>query len=272
MGTLTGRVVAITGASAGIGLAVARLLVARGASVAAFARRTDRLEALAAEMPGDAPLLTVTGDVTNADDVQALVDRTVERFGRLDVMICNAGIGYHGRLDETPPDAMRRLVDVNVMGTLYAAHAALVAMRRQGHGHLIAVSSIVGRRGVSGSSVYGATKSAQVSLIEALRAEFVGTPFHASIVFPIATRTEFHEAIARDFGHRVTGRGPRQPVEDVARAIVACVEKPRAEVYPYRPARWLSILSVVSPAGADRIVRRFGRNRTAPPAADDVST
>lgn len=263
MSKLQGRVVAITGASAGIGLALARLLLTEGASVAAFARRTDRLDALAADAARHGwELLTVTGDVTREPDVQTLVDRTLERFGRIDVMVCNAGIGYHGTLDETPDDVMQRLMDVNVLGTFYAARAALIPMRRQGHGHIIAVSSIVARRGVKGSSVYSATKGAQLSFIESLRAEFVGTSLHASVVFPVATVTEFHEAIARDFGHHVHGRGPRQSADDVARAIVACIERPRAEVYPYRLAWWLAVLNVIAPSLADRVVRRFGRTRS----------
>lgn len=274
MAALTGRVIAITGASAGIGQATARHLLARGASVAAFARRADRLAALENEAAASGgQLLAVAGDVANEPDLRRLVDRTVERFGRIDVMVCNAGIGFHGTLDQTPPEAMRRLVDVNVLGTLYAARAALVAMRRQGSGHVIAVSSIVGRRGVSGSSVYGATKSAVVSFIESLRTEFVGTPFRASIVYPIATRTEFHDAIAREFGHRVTGHGPRQSVDDVAAAIVGCIERPRAEVYPYARAWWLALLAVVAPAQTDRLVRRFGRTQTKPPTdSDDHAT
>lgn len=263
MPSLTGRVVVITGASSGIGLAVARLLLARGASVSAFARRSHRLEAIAANTdPSRRSLLTVAGDVTNEADVRALVDRTVERFGRIDVMVCNAGIGFHGTLDETPTDAMRRLVDVNVLGTLYAARAALVRMRAQQYGHIIAVSSIVGRRGVGGSSVYAATKAAQVAFIESLRAEFVGTPLQASVVLPIATSTEFHDAIERDFGHRGAGHGPRQSAETVAESIVRCIERPRPEVYPYRRAWWLAMLSVLTPAGTDRLVRRFGRTQS----------
>ena len=264
MPALEGCVVAITGASAGIGLALARQLLAQGASVAAFARRRDRLEALAAEAPIDGRLLTVEGDVTSETDVQTLVDLTVRQFGRIDVMVCNAGIGYHGTLEDTTPADMRRLFDVNVMGTLYAARTALLAMRRQGSGHIIVISSIVGRRGVGGSSVYGATKSAQVSFIESLRADFLGTPFHASIVYPVATTTEFHEAMTREFGHHVEGHGPRQSADDVARAIVACIETPRAEVYPLAKARWLAVLSVIAPALADRLVQRFGRKRLPP--------
>jgi short-subunit dehydrogenase len=157
---------------------------------------------------------------------------------------------------------MRRIVDVNLMGTLHAARAALIVMRRAERGHIIAISSIAGRRGVGGSSVYSATKAAQIGLIEALRAEFVGTPLRASIVYPVATTTEFHDAIARDFGHAVSGRGPRQSADQVAGAIVACIRTPRAEVYPFRAARGLAVLSVVAPALADRVVKHFGRRRT----------
>jgi len=161
---------------------------------------------------------------------------------------------------------MRRVVDVNLMGTLYAARAAFGVMRQQGHGHLIAISSIVGRRGVGGSSVYAATKAAQLAFIESLRAEFVGTGFHASVVFPVRTPTEFREALTRDFGQHVTGRGPAQPAEEVARTIVACVRSPRAEVYPMRWARVLAVIGVLAPSWTDRIVQRFNRRRS--PAAD----
>jgi NADP-dependent 3-hydroxy acid dehydrogenase YdfG len=271
---LSGTVVAITGASAGIGEATARRAARDGASVALSARRADRLRALEQEInSAGGAALAVAGDVTRAGDMEALVEQTVQRFGRLDVMVCNAGIGYHGPLDETSPDDMRRIVDVNLMGTLYAARAALAVMRRQNRGHIIAVSSIAGRRGVGGSSVYAATKAAQIGLIEALRAEFVGTPLRASIIYPVSTRTEFHDAIARDFGHAVSGIGPRQSADRVAQAIVSCMVSPQAEVYPYRKAWLLAVLSVVAPAQADRFVKKFGRRRVAhaagPPAAGD---
>jgi NADP-dependent 3-hydroxy acid dehydrogenase YdfG len=263
MARLPGTIVAITGASAGIGRATARLAAREGASVVLAARRADRLVDVEAEIrSAGGTALAVPGDVTQPDDMDALVQRTVARFGRLDVMICNAGIGYHGPLDDTSPAAMRRVVDVNLMGTLYAARAALAVMRRQNRGHIIAVSSIAGRRGVGGSSLYSATKAAQIGLIEALRAEFAGTPLRASIVYPVSTRTEFHEAIARDFGHAVSGIGPKQSADEVAAAIVSCMASPRAEVYPYRKAWLLAVLSVVAPAQTDRFMRRFARRRT----------
>lgn len=260
MPSLEDRVVAVTGASAGIGRALAALLVTRGARVAAFARRADRLATLAGELSdAKGTLLPVTGDVTNEHDVDALVTRAVDAFGRLDVMVANAGIGFHGPLDDTPPDVVRRLFDVNVMGTIHAARSALAVMRKQGHGHIIAVSSIVGRRGVEGSSVYAATKAAQVTFIESLRAEFAGTDLHASVVYPIATATEFHDAIRRDYGHIAAGRGPRQPAEAVASAIARCIERPRAEVYPYGRSKVLALLAVALPATTDRIVSRYRR-------------
>lgn len=267
---LQGRVIAITGASSGIGQALARQLADRGAFVVASARRVDRLEALAAApYAGGGAIDACPGDVTSETDMEALVARAVARFGRLDVMVCNAGIGYHGTLDETPPQDMRRVVDVNLLGTFYASKAALAQMRRQGHGHIIAVSSIVGRRGISGSSVYAATKAGQIAFIESLRTEFVGTPFQASVILPIATMTEFHEAIRRDFGHHVSGHGPRQSADIVAAAIVRCIVSPRAEVYTMTKAWWLALISVIAPARTDQLVKRFGRRRETPPTKSD---
>ena len=193
--------------------------------------------------------------------MRAFVARTLDSFGHLDVMICNAGIGFHGTLAETTPEIARRLVDVNILGTIHAAHAAHAAFSRQGFGHLIAVSSIAGRRGVGGMSLYSATKAAQVGFIEGLRTEFLGTNLRASIVYPISTPTEFHSSMIRDFGHAVEGDGPRQTVAEVAAAIVECVVSPQAEVYLYRKAWWLAVLSVVAPARADRLMQKYARGR-----------
>lgn len=263
MGRLASKVIAITGASAGIGQAIARAAAAEGATVVVSARRADRLDQLVAEVrAAGGAALAVPGDVASDADMQQLVDRAVQTYGRLDVMICNAGIGYHGPLDDTPINAMRHLVDVNVMGTFYAAKAALVVMRRQGAGHIIAISSIAGRRGVGGASVYSATKAAQIGFIEGLRAEFSGTRLYASVVYPISTTTEFHDAMARTFGHAVSGKGPRQSADVVAQSVVRCIRRPRAEVYPYGAAWWLSVISVIAPRQADRFIKRFGRGRT----------
>jgi short-subunit dehydrogenase len=257
---LSGRIVVITGASAGIGRAVAVLAASEGATVVASARRPAQLDDLIRTIEASGgKALAIPGDVTKEADMQALVDRTVAACGHLDVMICNAGIGYHDTFDETPLSVARRLVDVNLMGTFYAAHPAVVRFRQQQRGHLIAISSIVGRRGVGGSAVYAATKAAQIAFIESLRAEFRGTGLHASVVFPIATKTDFHETIRREFGREVGASGPRQTAERVAQAIVDCIVRPRPEVYPYSRAKLLSILSVTAPAQADRLVQRYRR-------------
>src|SRR5436190_17062934 len=206
--TLSGRVVAITGASSGIGLACAKHLARAGAAVVLGARRVSLLEATAAQITaagGRAAIVQM--DVTREADVQALVGMAMREFGRLDVMICNAGFGYYGPIDDTPSDAMQRMMDVNYMGTFYGAKAALPIFRRQNSGHLIFMSSIVGRRGIPLMGGYTATKQAQAGLAESLRSEFVGSPIHVTSVYPISTPTEFIEAMARNFGHKVSGLG-----------------------------------------------------------------
>jgi NAD(P)-dependent dehydrogenase (short-subunit alcohol dehydrogenase family) len=259
---LSGRVVAITGASSGIGRATAERLATAGAPVVLSARRADRLDALVTSIAArGGRALAVPGDVTREEDMRALVDRAVAAFGRLDVMVCNAGIGFHGEFKDTTSAIMRRLIDVNLLGTYHAARAAHDVFLKQGSGHIIVVSSIAGRRGISGNTAYSATKAAQIGFIEALRAEFVTTNLHASIVYPVSTRTEFRDAMTRDFGLAVPGLGPRQDAEVVAGAIADCIVSPKAEVYPYRPAWLLAVLGVVAPAMTDRFVQKYERRR-----------
>lgn len=259
---LEGRVAAITGASAGIGLACATHLAREGVAVVLGARRVSLLETTAkliADAGGRAAIVQM--DVTREDDVQALVAMATREFGRLDVMICNAGFGYYAPIDQMPSDVMRRMMDVNYMGTFYGARAALPVFRKQNSGHLLFVSSIVGRRGVPFMGGYTATKAAQAGLAESLRAEFAGTPIHVSCVYPISTATEFVDAMDRDYGHRISGLGPKQSVDDVARAVVACVRRPRPEVYPHALSRGLTVLNALAPGLTDRFVRRYGRDR-----------
>lgn len=253
---------AITGASSGIGLAIANALAAAGAAVVLGARRLDRLEQAVARIRRDGGRAeAVAMDVTSPPDVERLVAAAHERFGALDIMVCNAGFGYYGTVEETEPDIMRRMLDVNFLGTFLGARAALPSFRRAGRGHLILISSIVGRRGVAYMSGYAATKAAQVAFAESLRAEFYGTGIHVSVVLPISTESEFREAMARDFGHRATGLGPKQTAASVADAVLACVRRPVPEVYPYRTSKALTIINAVAPRFADRLVRKYGRRR-----------
>jgi NAD(P)-dependent dehydrogenase (short-subunit alcohol dehydrogenase family) len=262
--SLEGRVAAITGGSSGIGLACARHLARAGVAVTLGARRVALLETTRQEIRaegGRAAILQM--DVTREGDVRALVDLATREFGRLDIMICNAGFGYYGPIDETPPDVMQRMMDVNYMGTYYGARAALPLFRAQNHGHLLFMSSIVGRRGIPLMGAYTATKAAQAGLAESLRAEFAGSPVHITCVYPISTPTEFIGAMARDYGHEVSGLGPKQSVEEVARAIVRCIERPRPELYPKPISRGLAILNALAPGFTDGFVRKWGRRRVA---------
>jgi uncharacterized protein len=261
---VSGRVAAITGASSGIGLAIARHLARDGTAVVLGARRAARLDEAVREIRvAGGRAESVVMDVTIEDDVNRLVGHARSAFGRLDIMVCNAGFGYYGTVEQTPADTMRRMMDVNFMGTFLAARAALPIFRAQQSGHLIFISSIVGRRGIPQMSGYSATKAAQAGFAESLRSEFAGTGISVSAVYPISTETEFRYAMERDYGHSVSGLGPKQSMDDVARAVVGCVRRPVPEVYPHRLSRGLAILNAVAPGFTDRMVRKYGRNREA---------
>ena len=257
-----GRVAVVTGASSGIGLAVARELARGGAAVVLGARRTEKLkEAVDAIRAGGGRAEAATMDVTREEDVARLVSLAESAFGSLDIMVCNAGFGFYGSVEDTPPEVMRRMMEVNFIGTYLGARAVLPVFRRQNRGHLMIVSSIVGQRGIAAMSGYSATKGAQVSFAESLRAEFAGSGVEISLVFPVSTETEFRSAMERDYGHSVSGLGPKQSVEVVARAMVAGIRSGAVEIYPRRASKALAVLNVLAPRLTDRIVRRFGRRR-----------
>src|SRR5260370_9125320 len=258
--SLSGRVAALTGASSGIGLACAKHLAREGVAVGLGARRLSLLEATAQQIRADGGRAAILQmDVTREADVQALVELAAREFGRLDIMICNGGFGYYGPIDETPPDVMQRMMDVNYMGTFYGARAALPIFRKQNSGHLLFMSSIVGRRGIPFMGGYTATKAAQAGLAESMRAEFVRTPIHITSVYPISTPTEFIDTMARDYGYKIRGLGPKQSVDDVARAIVRCVRRPRPELYPKPISRGLTVLNALAPHLTDWFVRTYAR-------------
>jgi short-subunit dehydrogenase len=262
--TLDGRVAAITGASSGIGLACAEALAREGVAVVLGARRADRLDAAVARIRqagGRAEAVTI--DVTVEADVIRLAQHAHSTFGALDILICNAGFGYYGTVEDTPPEVMRRMMDVNFIGTYHGARAALPIFRRQGRGHLIFISSIVGRRGIPLMSGYSATKAAQAGFAESLRSEFSSTDIRVSAVYPVSTETEFRSAMERDYGFSVSGLGPKQPVERVAASVVQCIRHPRAEVYPHAKSRALAVLNIVAPGFTDRLVQKYGRRRNA---------
>jgi NADP-dependent 3-hydroxy acid dehydrogenase YdfG len=254
------RTAVITGASAGIGAACARAFAREGLHVVVAARRADRLDRLAGEIRADGGAATpVVADVTSEADMARLVASAHAATGRLDVMVCNAGIGFNGRLDETPTDVMRQLMEVNYFGTFFAARAAVAHFRQIGTGHLFIVSSIVGRRGLPRGGAYSATKFAQAGLGESIRAELTGTGIHVSLVYPVSTETEFRDTMASNFGLRVRGAGPSQSPDQVAAAMVRCLRRPRADVYPLRGSRLVGVLSALLPGLSDRVSARFAR-------------
>lgn len=254
------RTAVITGASSGIGKACAEAFAREGLHVVLAARRPDLLDTVAAGIVAAGGAATaVPCDVTDPAQVDHVVSSALAVTGRLDVMVCNAGLGYNGRLDETDADAMRRLMEVNYFGTFHAARAAVRHFREVGRGHLFIVSSIVGRRGIPRGGAYAATKFAQAGLGESVRAELAGTGIHVTLVYPVSTDTPFREALSREWGMNVAGAGPKQSAEHVARRMVQALRRPRADVYPLRASRLIPAAAALLPGLADWVSTRFTR-------------
>jgi 3-oxoacyl-[acyl-carrier protein] reductase len=222
--SLHDHVVVITGASAGIGRATAHELVAAGARVVLGARRRDRLDALEAEHAGR--VVGVEMDVRAPADSQRLVATALERFGRLDALVANAGIGMYGGILDHPDEALQTMLDTNVAGTVWPIRAAVPAMIEAGRGDIIIVASVAGFRGGADEAVYAATKFAQVGLAGALDRELREHGIRVTTIGPAGTSTEFAMGAGRYEG--MPALETYLKPEDIAFAIRTCLEQPRS--------------------------------------------
>jgi NADP-dependent 3-hydroxy acid dehydrogenase YdfG len=222
---LTGTVVAVTGASSGIGAATARLLGETGARVVLGARRVDRLHALVSDI-GEDRALAVKLDVQSSAQCRAFVEQAVSRFGRLDSLVANAGIGLYGGIEDTSDDDLTRMIGVNFSGTVWSVRAAVPQLRRQGHGgDLVLVSSVAGLRGGADEAVYAGTKFAQVGLAGSLDRELREDGIRVTAICPAGVETEFAIGAGRTEGDPALAAYLRP--EDVAFQIVTVLEQPR---------------------------------------------
>ncbi|CAB3733750.1 putative oxidoreductase [Paraburkholderia phenoliruptrix] len=224
------KVVVITGASSGLGEATARLLASQGAIVVLGARRLDRINALAETIVADGGVaLAVATDVTDAAQVKHLVDSAVKKYGRVDVMLNNAGLMPHSLLERGKIEDWDRMIDVNLKGVLYGIAAALPHMKAQKSGHIINVSSVAGHKVRPGSAVYAATKAALRMLTEGLRQEVKPYNLRTTIISPGAVATELPDSVTEPDVAKGIHEFYEQfaiPAESFARVVAFAMSQP----------------------------------------------
>ncbi|MEA2010105.1 MAG: SDR family oxidoreductase [Actinomycetota bacterium] len=222
MRDLTNLTVAITGASSGIGAATARALIGEGSSVVLGARRVDRLDELAVEL-GD-KVAVVEMDVREPADSLRLVEQAYERFGRLDAIVPNAGIGAYGGIMDLSDEQLREMMDINVAGTVWPIRAAVPGFIEAGGGDIVIVASVAGLRGAGDEAVYAATKHAQMGLAGGLDRELRESGIRVSAICPGGTATEFAMGAGRS--PDMPGLDDMMRAEDVAEAVVTVLRQP----------------------------------------------
>jgi NADP-dependent 3-hydroxy acid dehydrogenase YdfG len=227
---IAGKVIVITGASSGLGEAAARHLATQGATVVLGARRADRIQSLADELSkAGGKALAVETDVARREQVQRLVDAGVETYGRIDVIVNNAGLMPLSPLERLKVDEWDRMIDVNIKGVLYGIAAALPHMQRQRSGHIINVSSVAGHKVRAGGSVYSATKHAVRALSEGLRQEVKPYNIRTTIISPGVVVSELPNTasdpdVAANIRKMYDDIGI--PADSFARAVAFAIEQP----------------------------------------------
>jgi len=248
---LTDAVVLVTGASAGIGHVAAARFAAKGAQVLVHGRDPERTTKVAAEVGGRA----LIADLAVAADRQRLATEAINAFGRVDVLVNNAGFGYYGPVSAMAIDAIRRLIEVDLLAALELTRLLLPGMVERDRGAICFVTSIAGRTGVGGEAVYSATKAGLDTFAESLRAETARSGVNISVVVPGVVDTGFFETRGAPY----TRRRPRPiPAETVADAVVRAVERDRAELWAPRWLRIAPTVRALAPGAFRRLAIRFG--------------
>ncbi|MEJ7798857.1 MAG: SDR family NAD(P)-dependent oxidoreductase [Solirubrobacteraceae bacterium] len=254
----------VTGASRGIGRALAHELAARGATVGLAARSLEELTVLARELPGAHHVLAC--DVALRESVQAAVEEFVAAAGGIDLLIVNAGIAHYEPIATQDIEIIERMTAVNWLGTVYTVKAALAHLLTSGSGHIVVMSSGAGLRSFPDAAVYSATKAAQRMFAEALRHELAGSGVSLTTVFPGEIRTSLHDRRSGPMPAWYRGE-QAAPAEALARRVVKAIEHDQRDLYWKAPVKVMGILHGLSPRLADRALRRV-RGESAAPRRD----
>jgi NAD(P)-dependent dehydrogenase (short-subunit alcohol dehydrogenase family) len=272
MNGFANKVALITGASSGIGRATALRLADAGVAVALAARTASALDEAVGEIEARrGKALAIPTDVTDPEQCRLAVERTVEHFGRLDILVCSAGVSMRSLFEKTDLTAMTGLMQVNFFGTLYPTYHAIPHIKRS-RGSLVAVSSLVGKRGTPTYAVYGASKFAVQGLYESLRLELAEHGVHVGTVSPGFVETPLRERVlsheGRPWTTPVTAPFRVRPVEACVDRLVDLIEQRRAEAFvPNFVGPLLALDAVIGPWLGDRIVSRHFRKHPLPDVA-----
>jgi short-subunit dehydrogenase len=252
----------VTGASRGIGRALAHELATRGATVGLAARSVSDLRAVADELPGAHHVLVC--DVALRESVTAAVEEFVDAAGGVDLLVVNAGIAHYEPVASQSIEKIEHMTEVNWLGTVYTVKAALPHMVVRGAGHIVVMSSGAGLRSFPGAAAYSATKAAQRMFAEALRHELAGSGVSVTTVYPgeVATSLHDHEGASMPAWYR--GGEKAAPAEALAACVVRAVERDSRALYWKAPVRGMSVLEGISPRLADAALRRLRGDSAAP--------
>lgn len=259
--SLTKKRVLLTGASSGIGSALVPLLAKEGADLVLLARRKDRLQEIADQIKqqfgSDQKVLLVDGDITNSEVRQQAIQSTIGQLGGLDILINNAGVGAMARIEDSTPETLRRIFEVNFFALFELTQLALPHLKQGTQPMVVNLSSIVGLRGVPYYGVYGAAKFAVTGLSESMRAEFVRYGIDVLLVCPGTTQTEFFDVLYQSTS------APALPIhypvtsEYVAVRIVRAMKQGKHRIIPYLPAVFLDKLNRICPRFVDWVMARY---------------
>jgi short-subunit dehydrogenase len=260
MAEIQGKRVLITGASSGIGKALAFALAKKGAVLALAARRAELLEYVAAGISAAFPQLlmpfAIPCDIAIKENVNRLIETSMQKMGGIDILVNNAGIGVYGSMDKTSISDFRTIMDVNFFGSVQCILEVLPHMKRRRQGHIVNIASLAAKHGVPYLGAYGAGKAALAALSQSLRAELSGSGISVVVVYPGYTQTEFF-AKEKHVGGGRRPDGPYEAPEKVANAIIRGIEKNKEEIVLSIEGKVLSAIQGLMPRLLDRAMARI---------------